>query len=370
MNVKIKTLTPIHIGSGTFFHYNTDYFTYRLTNGDVKVGITDERKVLDLIGLEHIQNWVNSIERGQNTRDFVRVYCADAKVSQYTKRTMYLYAKANEGDTLKEHIHNGAGLPYIPGSSIKGALRTAVIAAVASRTETLDAKVLDRNGRVSASSFEKNIFGSDPNADVFRFLQCGDAYFGAGTEIAFRMQMYLNITQRDDLHPNSDTKPQIIEAIGTDEETTFQLNLKSQYYQWAKQQAPSSIGNMPNEMSSITKLFETVNRHTKNLLDEDIAFWNDRNETGAEGYISLLEQMSTRINHLIQEGNKSCILRLGHSIGWNFITGGWSKQLTIFENVVVPAARPNNKRYNQYPFPKSRRLDSDGEILGFVMLST
>jgi CRISPR type III-A-associated RAMP protein Csm5 len=37
--------------------------------------------------------------------------------------------------TLKECIHSGLGVPYIPGSSIKGAIRTAIVATLAQITK-------------------------------------------------------------------------------------------------------------------------------------------------------------------------------------------------------------------------------------------
>ena len=62
------------------------------------------------------------------------------------------------------------------------------------------------------------------------------------------------------------------------------------------------------------------------------------------------------------------MLRIGHGSGWRFITGAWSEQLKNF-NEIVNASRPNSYRYTQYDFPKSRRIDEDGDVLGFVKLS-
>ena len=68
-----------------------------------------------------------------------------------------------------------------------------------------------------------------------------------------------------------------------------------------------------------------------------------------------------------QEG-KECVLRLGHASGWRFITGAWTENLDNFKSEIVPASRPKNFNYEQYVFPKSRRLDEDGDIFGFVKL--
>lgn len=66
---------------------------------------------------------------------------------------------------------------------------------------------------------------------------------------------------------------------------------------------------------------------------------------------------------------KECVLRIGHGSGWRFITGAWSEKLNSFNPVVISAARPNNFRYNEYNFPKTRRVDEECELLGFVKLT-
>lgn len=56
--VKIKTLTPIHIGSGSMLYKGMDYV---IKNG--KLYVIDHHKVLNIIGPEKIDSWVGSIER-------------------------------------------------------------------------------------------------------------------------------------------------------------------------------------------------------------------------------------------------------------------------------------------------------------------
>ena len=57
-----------------------------------------------------------------------------------------------------------------------------------------------------------------------------------------------------------------------------------------------------------------------------------------------------------------------HGSGWRFITGAWCEGLDNFDEVIA-VSRPNNGRYQEYDFPKSRRIDEDSDILGFVKLS-
>ena len=69
------------------------------------------------------------------------------------------------------------------------------------------------------------------------------------------------------------------------------------------------------------------------------------------------------------EAEKECVLRIGHGSGWRFITGAWTENLDYFYSVVVPVSRPKNFKYEQFDFPKTRRVDDECELLGFVKLS-
>ena len=55
------------------------------------------------------------------------------------------------------------------------------------------------------------------------------------------------------------------------------------------------------------------------------------------------------------------------------MTGGWAKNEKFIDeqlyDQIVFQTRPGNSRYREYFFPKTRRMDEEGELLGFVKLS-
>lgn len=363
--VKIETLTSVHVGSGETLQYGNDFVKGKFDDGDSFLGVVDAKKVMELIGEDKIDEWVLSINEGKPTYKIVNKYAPKADIEDYSQRTILNWAGGiKDSDTLKEQIFDGSGRPYIPGSSIKGAIRTAVLTTVLSNESGLEDKITNSKGKVTAKGIESEFFGDDPKKDVFRFLQVGDAFFGENYTVAVRM---VNINERQSADFWDKSKAQLIEAICSEDEAAFDIKLNTKLYE----AAVSKVHKMPDCMSSLPVLFTTINKHTKGLIEQDIQYWKARSDKDGSGkvdkYIGKMEYMLAATNQC--ESGKSCILRIGHGSGWNFITGAWTRRLDNFDSDIVPACRPNNKSYTQYEFPKTRRVDSGCDILGFVKLT-
>lgn len=366
-SVKMELLTPIHIGNGNFLQNKTDLITYK-EGEDSFLSIVDPKKVLKLVGVEHIDDWVLSIENeADNTQKFVNRFHKGVHPSDYARRVITNFASFRPTDTLKECLHDGMGLPYIPGSSIKGAIRTSVLSGFVANKTALEYKVVNR-GRYTAKPVEQNLFGGSPNQDIFRFLHIGDAYFEKGNEIAMRM-VSLNIRKKDDLWDKS--KSQIVEAIGINGEAMFQMNMAMEQCALARRSSiwKEILGDFSSEGKALRSLFGLINTQTGKLVRKEVKYWGRLMEgryMGAEDYVENMQSILQEIEKC--ERGTECILRIGYGSGWRFITGAWTEKLGNFENIIA-ASRPGNRRYAEYDFPKSRRLDEDGDVLGFVKLT-
>lgn len=369
--VRIETLTPVHIGSGNMLYKGMDY----VVKGD-KLYIIDHRKVLDIIGAERVDAWVSSIEGNEDIAGFIaRQGMNVASPAEYAKRTMECYSN---GSTVKECIHDGRGLPYIPGSSLKGAIRTAILATelkgkedgmenlIGFKKETACSRIEERVFSKPAPEGKKGVTAS--NTSYMRFLQIGDAYFNEECETVLNA-INLNIRERDSLIDKS--KPQSIETINSGEEAELEIRLKKDVI---KNDREGLVHKLPECMSSLEKLFITINNHTKKLLEEELEYWSGVSEelSGADSYIEFIEGLIAETED-VKDG-KECILRVGHASGWRFTTGAWAEVLRNFNEKVVPMSRPkNNEKYSGYDFPKSRRVyeieDEGVDVLGFVKLT-
>lgn len=382
--VKIETLTPVHIGCGNTLQKGLDYVVV-----DDNLYVIDQKKVLDIIGTHKIDAWVSSIEKGEDIAGFISRQGVKTHPKEYSTRNMWCgkgYA------TVKECIHDGRGLPYIPGSSIKGAIRTAVLATEIEGNENDYIEYLQKkkeevdNRRCKkdkvSNGIEEKLFSkpapegkksiSAPNTSYMRFLQLGDAYFNEECETVLNA-INLNIRERDSLIDKS--KPQAIEAIKYGKKTELEIRLKKDII---KNDREGFIHKLPECMNSLENLFITINNHTKKLLEEELKYWSDvaKELSGADSYIEFIEDLIVKTEDAIS--GKECILRVGHASGWRFITGAWTEKLVDFKNTIVPMARPGNFKYTNYDFPKSRRVyeiegeaedDMEVDVLGFVKLT-
>ena len=366
--IKLETLTPVHIGSGAFLQNNVEFVEDKNENGDSDIYIIDPAKVVDIIGIPNIDTWVTAIEKEEDIKGLISRLGKRATPDRYSKRVLSNFAKLGPKTTLKECIHDGRGIAYIPGSSIKGAIRTAVLASIAiERREELGLKIKLNDKRFACSDVECELFGDTPFENIFRFLQVGDAYFDRYCEISLN-EINLNITEKDSLIDIG--KKQLIEAIAEEKESILTIKLASEYAGHCADRG--KVKNLPKNIDTIENLFDTINSHTKRLIEEEIEYWNAVSEEHSDGeyYIENLETLLARVNECKQ--GKQCVLRVGHASGWRFMTGAWSEELPIFNSKIVPMARPRNKEnnYEMYDFPKTRRIGDDySDILGFVKLT-
>ncbi len=162
----LKTLTPLHIGDGGELRLGFDFVNY---NGRTY------RLNEDAILLE---------KEAELSRFNMRNFPPPGKLlleKDYANPAFFRYkvpgiARSRKDDArLKSFIKNVYDQPYIPGSSLKGALRTAL--AWTGWTEIrpiLDRGAIGRNRSWAAQPLERKIFGPDPNHDLLRSLHVSD----------------------------------------------------------------------------------------------------------------------------------------------------------------------------------------------------
>lgn len=378
--VKLTTLTPVHIGSGQKYPMNIE----ALYDGE-RIGILSPEKVVGKIGVENIPRWTAVINNHENVWDFLQRFGVK-KIDEVCKRTMVAFGKdIGRKKDLKEQLLSSRGNPLLPGSSIKGAIRTAILSNLVFADNSSAKKEIayygkkyhnirdryKRTGSAISNMYFKGTSKPDANKDVLRFLQVTDAEFEYET-IATNVRI-LNFKHEGWVM--KDFGDQLTEAIGVDSETMFRMKIDDVLLQ--KNKKHKTIYANTGFLSSFEVLFQIINRHTKSLLEKEIKFWTDEFENSnfnriaqnlANNYIESLKNILEEITQT--DTGRSCILRVGGDIGWDFITGAWIKneQNLLNDDEWEKLYKSLNKGRQIDIFPKTRKLDEDGDFFGFIRL--
>lgn len=362
MKCRLTTITPCHVGSGNILNRNVDF----VSDGEY-LGIIDPQKIFSIVGEQGIAGWCSAIDRRENILKYLKGIRPNVKISDVSSRLLEIQS-ANENVTgLREQIIS-LGTPYIPGSSIKGAIVSAILATEANAKVPSTIKRQNSIVDESFSAREESANGRvrfDPKSSVLRFLRVGDASFDGVPTIAVYCNS-LNRRERQGLVDNS--KHQYVEAIYTDTAAEIDIDIKSDFLR-SVQLAKVPLGAVPSAMQSLGALLQCINAHTLSLLERERDAWEDFKYPELDEYLPQIDELIDECKACCE--GRSAVLRLGYGSGWDFITGGWSKLSATDDewNLIVNASRPNNERnYSGYEFPKTRRLFDGYLPLGFVKI--
>lgn len=153
-NINLTPITPIHIGGAEDQHLklNLDY-------------TSEEQKIRYI-------NWEKTIAgiRSTNEKSYVMNDLKKGRINQNPRYSIQFgtqyYWKGQVGRNLRTFIKNGPGKAYLPGSSLKGALRSAM----------MEAYNIDKNSTKKSNELELDTIGTFSNS-LFSLIQVRDADF-------------------------------------------------------------------------------------------------------------------------------------------------------------------------------------------------
>jgi CRISPR-associated protein Csm5 len=336
--LNITPVCPLHIGDGVELRQDFDFAihndrTYRL----------DENAILDA-KYEQLQLRPGAsypppgkllAEKDFENEAFFRYVLPGAPRS----------AKINS--VLRTCIKDVYDRPYIPGSSIKGALRTALAWNGWNEViQTLDRSSLGNGAKWAAQPLERKLFGRDPNHDLMRALQVSDCQLeGEG----WARMMIVNaqvLTNRD---PGS---PIEVEAVSANQVFTGSLHVDEPLFAISAEQEL----HFANRKHWLDELMPRANRHSKHRLEKQLAWFAERDSCeGIANFVKRLLDTSLAKNQ--------AFVQLGWGGGWDSKTFGshLQKDPVLFEQLVRDfrmnkQTRASGARRVGDPFPRSRRV--------------
>lgn len=387
--IEMTTLTPVHIGSGEELHGNADYLYFQ---DEEKVAIVNSEKVLNLLeskgrdNLESINVWVEVIENEGDLMELITRHIPNLKASDISERLIDIYsiAPSHGKNIIKEQMHLAIDKPTLPGSSLKGSIRTALLSSIIDENPNfvMDNRNLEhpkRRGKFSDGQVIANYFGGErnrrgelthsANKDWLRFLRISDFYFNENTCLV--KSQVVNYQSRGWAEKRNESS--YFECIPANATTLGSI------------QFPKKLIEVVEEKRYITEhldkldiipLFEIINENTRYLVDKEIGFWEEEGTPLVIG--NHLDVLNNIIEQLDNLSKNECIMRVGANSGWHFITGAWAEGTTENGDYYLDGntwydLKKNIQKGKSYPddmpFPKTRKMIEDGMPMGFVKLS-
>lgn len=321
--IKANMLTPVHVGAGQEKKLNQylDFF-YK----DRKIVLVDTSKIYHSLSEKERLVFVNHLsdsrlpEFGSYLIDTCKLNIDDFKIGEIdcpgSKPMQEVFPLISTAGA------NGRSV-YLPGSSVKGAIRSVLYA------------YLYHQGK---GANEKDIFGTI-DRNLMSLIQVSDAPFKTSRIINCKIFNLFNDAGRWTAgwkHEKRKTNETFsttgfvtsYEVFGLNESTNFTIKLNKERIEYLKLSQHNIQGKSPLppnyqiiEKLDVPGLFEIINWHTRMYLNAELDFFKNYNnqEPYSETIIAFIEDLITKV----PDNNRNCILHLGCGSGFHGITGDW-----------------------------------------------
>lgn len=347
--LEITTLSPLHIGTGRRLLRDYDYVTHAgktwvIDAGALAEALYDQDAAFKLmVDGEPAGNLLQASD-----------YTPDSPLFRYV---MAGQPRSNmRGAELQEQLKDPWDRPYIPGSSLKGALRTA-LAVVGWYQRGLGFRysdLTDSRPKFAALPLERRVLnggntpmGRAPNHDLLRALHVSDS----GPDDQRRLQL-INVQV---IVNGKSASPVELEAIPAGVTFTATLALDGFLRQPG---TASALGWANDQLKWLSGLPTAVNAFTGMRLGEEWKRWQ-----GVPGMMrSFYQDLRNRFG--ARNDRAEFYLQLGWGGGWDSKTLGavLTQDGDVFAQVVT---RYHLKRKGKYQpgevFPRSRRVLMNGQ---------
>ncbi len=363
--LEITTLSPLHIGAGSEkdLQKDVDYI-----HSDNKIFVLDHRKIEKTIGADKLPALFLNGD-SSSLRNML-----DGDLSDYSKNVFD--CTISSGNDIKSFVKNGlTNKPVVPGSSIKGAIRSILFSYFG------DSLLLNKSIRGNENrDIEKKIIGDlSKGSDFMRFIKISDAQFKktdmCNTKIFNLISEggdivggWKHAPKRSDNRYNSTGFNTIYECINPEEKAVLNISIADKAFNnfFEKNSLDSNKKKRLIDSNLTEGLFAVINKHTAAYIKKEIVFFEKYSNNETEFIVESLENILREI----PSDNSSCVLKMSAGSGFHSITGDWKfNDYTINS---IDGGDRNRGKFNGLKSAKSRKIATDGEmfsLMGFVKLS-
>ena len=380
---KLETITPVHIGSGeTLNHIDGYYANDRWYHID-----------LDKV-LAHPNADINALTSEMAQRDFRWQRYLSQRNMNPTELSTYSLPCPQSPETgeIRESIKSVGNRPYIPGSSIKGAIRTMLLSDLIKNEKNkrlfnnssahLNREIDNgppprRKQEYPAKQIEGAVFGRDPNRDLLRALQVSDTELLESAALAIGMAWTVTLNRDGALVQKIDNGTEyknFVEVIQGGQSLGFTLKIDDLLF---RDREEERLRFSELQEKTLRETAEVSNFETNLLMQDEQEFFD---------YYGFSE-IANKYDELIDQ-NKGLtggafMLQIGWGTGYhsNTVTTSFTQGddapidlMELRERYRLGRSRSNQQKpYDSREFPKTRRVLYHGHNpvapLGWVKIS-
>lgn len=334
----LTTLTPIHIGCGTDFE-PTNYviddgvlFLFDLAATPLDADL--RTKLLAAVGdgradsILAIQRFFFEHRERLKGMSKYALAVSPGIEAQYRKRIGRVAQRERTGENVINRLeiertvhHPHSGVPYIPGSALKGALRTAWLDQLnggqplqGGHTDEEASGDLARKLEKRARELEKELLGGAFCADPFRLVKISDA---SAEHVASKVLFSTNHKKK----PSSTEDSRASLAVRREFIVGGQYRLFSSELRIESLPGADSYSDVPDTARRIRDfraISAACNKFYQNRMDEDLGVLAERGLASAE-WLSAFQSLLSNLRPVLKRGD-AMLLRIGRHSGAESVT--------------------------------------------------
>jgi CRISPR-associated protein Csm5 len=339
----LQTLTPIHIGDGEELRLGFD-FAIR----DGRTWRLDEDAILEA---KWVQMGLDKPGRARYPLPGELLNDDDFRNGNFFRYVLRGAPRSRKADArLKTFIKDHEDRPYIPGSSLKGALRTALAwrgwDEVLGKNYRVDRRDIGNSRSWAGQQLERKLFGKDPNHDLLRALQVSDLHGNLDPGEA------LAVVNAQVLTRGSLQSPIELEALLPNRTLTGSITIEDYLF---SPQAERELG-FGSRKAWLDALMQRVQEHSHARLEKLLEWFES--VPGAEKIANFYQQL-----YDLNLSSNQALVQIGWGSGWDGKTF-WThlqKDELLFEKLMRDFRLQHRSSRNAPPtrakdFPVSRRV--------------
>ena len=350
--LEIEVLTPIHIGTGD----TIDSLEYTLGESFNRVDMVTIFEDEDF-NYEYYKKVFEISDRLKNKNVLY-----SAKLHSSTKQRLLAAKKRGARGTTEvlEHLKSYVSV-YLPGASIKGAIRTSVLVAAIERAPSLldiaekavnTSKVGDK---FASRNLEGRVFGKDPQYDIMRALIVSDSE---------ELEVHEGTLSVEEVRIAPMKREGSLSLFCETIKQGVKLTCNTKLDEFVLTGEVASTLEFTERRWMVDDVCGPCNRFARIIISHEIDYFSSLGDEFV-GIVQQYERLDDRLQNLPEN---SFLLRVGWGTGWiSHTIGALLKREGIDATRVVRTLSRSNVLEQ---FPKSRKLIYRGEtpygVLGWV----